>query len=82
MKPVRIGDSGPLPAGGRTGLPSGQGAFPRTGNRGLRSGAGLLQIRHRMADKLTYKEAGVDTVKAAALVGDIRSHVQRTQRQR
>ncbi len=63
-------------------MPSGQGAFPRTGNRGLRSGAGLLQIRHRMADKLTYKEAGVDTVKAAALVGDIRSHVQRTQRQR
>jgi phosphoribosylformylglycinamidine cyclo-ligase len=37
---------------------------------------------HRMADKLTYKEAGVDTVKAAALVGDIRTHVQRTQKQR
>ena len=35
-----------------------------------------------MADKLTYKEAGVDTVKAAALVGDIRTHVQRTQKQR
>lgn len=35
-----------------------------------------------MAGKLTYKEAGVDTVKAAALVGDIRTHVQRTQRQR
>lgn len=51
-------------------------------NRGLRSGHGLLQNRHRMADKLTYKEAGVDTVKAAALVGDIRTHVQRTQKQR
>lgn len=35
-----------------------------------------------MADKLTYREAGVDTVKAAALVGDIRTHVQRTQKQR
>lgn len=35
-----------------------------------------------MAGKLTYKEAGVDTVKAAALVGDIRRHVQRTQQQR
>ena len=35
-----------------------------------------------MGGKLTYKEAGVDTVKAAALVGDIRSHVQRTQQQR
>ncbi len=35
-----------------------------------------------MADKLTYTEAGVDTVKAAALVGDIRAHVQRTQKQR
>ncbi|NIP92575.1 MAG: phosphoribosylformylglycinamidine cyclo-ligase, partial [Akkermansiaceae bacterium] len=35
-----------------------------------------------MAGKLTYKEAGVDTVKAAALVGDIRTHVQRTQKQR
>ena len=35
-----------------------------------------------MADKLTYTEAGVDTVKAAALVGDIRTHVQRTQKQR
>ena len=35
-----------------------------------------------MAAKLTYKEAGVDTVKAAALVGGIRTHVQRTQKQR
>ncbi|NNM28264.1 MAG: phosphoribosylformylglycinamidine cyclo-ligase [Akkermansiaceae bacterium] len=35
-----------------------------------------------MAGKLTYKEAGVDTEKAAALVGDIRGHVQRTQKQR
>tara|TARA_B100000941_G_scaffold277122_1_gene240350 strand:+ start:1112 stop:2155 length:1044 start_codon:yes stop_codon:yes gene_type:complete len=48
---------------------------------GLRSSACLLQ-KKRMADKLTYTEAGVDTVKAAALVGDIRTHVQRTQRQR
>ena len=48
---------------------------------GLRSSVGLLK-NHRMADKLTYTEAGVDTVKAAALVGDIRTHVQRTQRQR
>lgn len=35
-----------------------------------------------MAGKLTYKEAGVDTVKAAALVGEIKTHVQRTQKQR
>ena len=49
---------------------------------GLRSAPGLLQIEIRMADKLTYTEAGVDTVKAAALVGDIRTHVQRTQKQR
>jgi phosphoribosylformylglycinamidine cyclo-ligase len=35
-----------------------------------------------MGGKLTYKEAGVDTVKAAALVGDIRGHVARTQKQR
>jgi phosphoribosylformylglycinamidine cyclo-ligase len=35
-----------------------------------------------MAGKLTYKQAGVDTEKAAALVGDIRTHVARTQKQR
>lgn len=35
-----------------------------------------------MAGKLTYQQAGVDTRKAAALVGDIRSHVKRTQQQR
>ncbi len=32
-----------------------------------------------MAGKFTYKEAGVDTRKAAALVGDIGSHARRTQ---
>lgn len=32
-----------------------------------------------MAGKLTYQQAGVDTRRAAALVGDIRSHVARTQ---
>lgn len=35
-----------------------------------------------MAGKLTYQQAGVDTRKAAALVGDIKSHVKRTQKQR
>ena len=35
-----------------------------------------------MAGKLTYQQAGVDTRKAAALVGDIRSHVRRTQQNR
>ena len=35
-----------------------------------------------MAGKLTYKEAGVDTEKAAALVGDIKTHVARTQKKR
>ena len=35
-----------------------------------------------MAGKLTYKEAGVDTEQAAALVGDIKAHVARTQKQR
>jgi phosphoribosylformylglycinamidine cyclo-ligase len=35
-----------------------------------------------MAGKLTYQQAGVDTRKAAALVGDIRSHVRRTQKNR
>ncbi|MGA0845322.1 MAG: phosphoribosylformylglycinamidine cyclo-ligase [Luteolibacter sp.] len=35
-----------------------------------------------MAGKLTYQQAGVDTRKAAALVGDIKSHVRRTQQGR
>ncbi|BCX49128.1 phosphoribosylformylglycinamidine cyclo-ligase [Haloferula helveola] len=35
-----------------------------------------------MGGKLTYQQAGVDTRRAAALVGDIRSHVARTQKQR
>ncbi|MDX1680662.1 MAG: phosphoribosylformylglycinamidine cyclo-ligase [Akkermansiaceae bacterium] len=35
-----------------------------------------------MAGKLTYQQAGVDTRKAAALVGDIKSHVARTQQNR
>ena len=35
-----------------------------------------------MAGKLTYQQAGVDTRKAAALVGDIKSHVARTQQSR
>lgn len=35
-----------------------------------------------MAGKLTYRQAGVDTRRAAALVGDIRSHVARTQSRR
>ena len=35
-----------------------------------------------MAGKLTYQQAGVDTRKAAALVGDIGSHVRRTQQAR
>ncbi len=35
-----------------------------------------------MAGKLTYQQAGVDTRKAAALVGDIKGHVKRTQTQR
>lgn len=35
-----------------------------------------------MAGKLTYQESGVDTRKAAALVGDIGHHVRRTQQQR
>jgi len=47
-----------------------------------------LQVGHveppqrTMAGKLTYQQAGVDTRKAAALVGDIKSHVQRTQQTR
>jgi phosphoribosylformylglycinamidine cyclo-ligase len=35
-----------------------------------------------MSGNLTYRQAGVDTKRAARLVGDIRSHVARTQRQR
>lgn len=35
-----------------------------------------------MAGKLTYQQAGVDTRKAAALVGDIKTHVARTQANR
>lgn len=35
-----------------------------------------------MAGKLTYQQAGVDTRKAAALVGDIKTHVRRTQSRR
>ncbi|MEI6676514.1 MAG: phosphoribosylformylglycinamidine cyclo-ligase [Verrucomicrobiota bacterium] len=35
-----------------------------------------------MAEKLTYQQAGVDTRKAAALVGDIGTHVRRTQQTR
>jgi phosphoribosylformylglycinamidine cyclo-ligase len=35
-----------------------------------------------MAGKLTYQQAGVDTRKAAALVGDIGAHVRRTQQSR
>ncbi|NWK56331.1 phosphoribosylformylglycinamidine cyclo-ligase [Verrucomicrobiaceae bacterium N1E253] len=35
-----------------------------------------------MSGKLTYKESGVDTREAAALVGDIGTHVRRTQAQR
>jgi len=42
----------------------------------------VLQIRDGMGDKLTYREAGVDTGKAAALVGDIAGQVRRTQKQR
>lgn len=35
-----------------------------------------------MAGKLTYQQAGVDTRRAAALVGDIKGHVARTQQNR
>lgn len=35
-----------------------------------------------MGGKLTYQQAGVDTRRAAALVGDIKSHVARTQQNR
>lgn len=43
---------------------------------------GVLQQSQIMAGKLTYKESGVDTREAAALVGDIGTHVRRTQQQR
>ena len=35
-----------------------------------------------MAGKLTYQQAGVDTRRAASLVGDIKGHVKRTQKNR
>jgi phosphoribosylformylglycinamidine cyclo-ligase len=35
-----------------------------------------------MAGKLTYQQAGVDTRRAASLVGDIKTHVKRTQKNR
>lgn len=35
-----------------------------------------------MAGKLTYKEAGVDTIEAASFITDIKGHVQRTQKNR
>ena len=35
-----------------------------------------------MAGKLTYQQAGVDTRRAASLVGDIKGHVRRTQQNR
>lgn len=35
-----------------------------------------------MAGKLTYQQAGVDTRRAASLVGDIKEHVRRTQKNR
>lgn len=38
--------------------------------------------QRNMAGKLTYQQAGVDTRKAAALVGDIKTHVGRTQQSR
>ncbi|MCR8526082.1 hypothetical protein NPM17_24615, partial [Escherichia coli] len=43
----------------------------------------LVELAQRnMAGKLTYQQAGVDTRKAAALVGDIGTHVRRTQQTR
>jgi len=43
----------------------------------------LVEPPHQnMAGKLTYQQAGVDTRKAAALVGDIGTHVRRTQQTR
>jgi phosphoribosylformylglycinamidine cyclo-ligase len=48
----------------------------------LPEAGGVLQQSHIMSGKLTYKESGVDTREAAALVGDIGTHVRRTQQQR
>ena len=46
-------------------------------------GVGVVERAQRnMAGKLTYQQAGVDTRKAAALVGDIGTHVRRTQQTR
>lgn len=42
----------------------------------------VLKQGHNMSGKLTYKESGVDTREAAALIGDIGSHVRRTQQSR
>ncbi len=53
------------------------------GVQGLAPGpGGVTTPSLSMAGKLTYKDAGVDTVKAAALVGEIKTHVNRTQKQR
>ena len=50
---------------------------------GLAPGSSAVTNPHAaMGSKLTYKEAGVDTEQAAALVGEIKTHVQRTQKQR
>lgn len=51
---------------------------------GSRPASSTERARHRMASKEThtYQEAGVDTRRAAALVGDIASLVARTQRTR
>jgi len=43
---------------------------------------GVTTLPQTMSGKLTYKESGVDTREAAALVGDIGTHVRRTQQQR
>jgi phosphoribosylformylglycinamidine cyclo-ligase len=45
-------------------------------------GGWLVEPQRNMAGKLTYQQAGVDTRKAAALVGDIKTHVSRTQQSR
>ncbi len=68
--------------------------FPRLGRavlpcgviflgKGVTLGSGRLQVRHiPMGSKVTYQEAGVDTRAAAALVGEIKADVRRTQQQR
>lgn len=51
----------------------------------LLASSSMLKVRSNpktMSGKLTYKESGVDTREAAALVGDISSHVKRTQQLR